>query len=1390
MSNTKKVKPKRLLSLLLTLTMVLGMIPVMGTTTALAYTGDGTESSPCLVTTYDELKSLMQNAPTDNIRYIRLGADIEFSENKDDCSLSLTSSRQNVVLDLFGHTLIRSGTTEDEAVINVTDGNLTIQDSNDGGKIVANMSGSDTKTALLVSGEGKLTVYGGTFDSNGRALVTRGGNTVVNGGTFLTSFYYYTAVFQSGVVTVNDGYFCEIDKGIAISIADADVTLNGCTLNGSLSVQTDIWDYIPDKRTALLDNEIAVTPQTYHGKDLKAENGKIEIIFTDGSEKYPYLVSNYIDLKAMMQYAPMDGSVCNIKLASDITFQSNEKNFSLMLISSAQNVVVDLNGHTLTRSGKTEDECIFGVAVGALTIKDSVGGGKVVGIKGDGNLLCNLYVGGNGKLTVDSGTFEAEEGFPLLTFGGTTVINGGTFVTESGKCAAANFINSTATLNGGTFRNNLSINTDEDRSGIWIHKNSNVTVYSCDTLGSIWTDSFDVIAPGISVLGTDKYGTTYSVSDAAALKEAYMLSIGRLISQVAITGIDTPKVGNKPDISATVNVTGADSAGVTWYDWTDKKTLTSSDKFKSGHGYMVMVTLNAKSGYIFSTTNSTLDVSINGNKGFLWLANPQRVQCCYNFETLRVPLTGTITLPNAYYDSTLNPTFSDNLQAMSEEGKLVYEWQIGDGSDSTWEVISGATERNYMPVKSDVGKYIRLVVTNEEGLEYIASNAVQVDKKQVNFKKPTTFKLLMSSDNSYIIVVGAKRYQEYLISYSSTAPASDSEQWNNAIRPNSSNSEQSSTILAMKMDCEPNQYVFVHTRIAETNDTVAGCYTETQSIYTGETSVIKGISLGYSSLDMKVGDVKLITATPIPSNADNWTGGEWYVNGKGAELYIDEACTTRYYRSIHGSKTELYLKATEKNNDITVGVEKTVGYNSVARGTMTVNVTDKNGNYKVKQMVFPEVNLHAGESVTVDISTYPNPSIIEGVQSIVYSNMPNDIVVTIYAKTKTARITANPGTPVGNYSCGVYVDGQQTSIPSFIKINVIDGEIPVESISVEPEAVSLAPGMSYKFSLTMNPANACVSDTVKWEYYSGSSKITVDSTGTVKVADDAVGGTSTVFKASYGGKSTTFKVTVAKPVENVRVDLTKPEAGELPSAPTLVITDGVDADSLTYEWYYTWGTYTKMDMSKERFEPGKTYRLCMEIDAADGYIFTNGSVANLGVAGGVDTCVVSNNTVTRLYFYQDFKIPGDSTGVTVSGTVTSYGSDTDDVIIQLIEQGQSEAAYEAVVSGNSANYSIGDVAQGTYTMKVIKKKHATREYTISVGGENLIQNAEICLLGDVNMDGNISVSDSTEVQMSAAKLVTLDDYQLKLADANRDGNVTIYDVTQIQLYLAHLINEF
>ena len=76
MSNKQKVKPKRLLSLILTLAMVLGMLPIMGTTTASAYTGNGTQSKPYLVSTYEELKSLLEDNTS---KYIKLDQNIKYT---------------------------------------------------------------------------------------------------------------------------------------------------------------------------------------------------------------------------------------------------------------------------------------------------------------------------------------------------------------------------------------------------------------------------------------------------------------------------------------------------------------------------------------------------------------------------------------------------------------------------------------------------------------------------------------------------------------------------------------------------------------------------------------------------------------------------------------------------------------------------------------------------------------------------------------------------------------------------------------------------------------------------------------------------------------------------------------------------------------------------------------------------------------------------------------------------------------------------------------------------------------------------------------------------------------------------------------------------------------
>lgn len=140
---------------------------------------------------------------------------------------------------------------------------------------------------------------------------------------------------------------------------------------------------------------------------------------------------------------------------------------------------------------------------------------------------------------------------------------------------------------------------------------------------------------------------------------------------------------------------------------------------------------------------------------------------------------------------------------------------------------------------------------------------------------------------------------------------------------------------------------------------------------------------------------------------------------------------------------------------------------------------------------------------------------------------------------------------------------------------------------------------------------------------------------------------------------------------------------------------------------------------------------------------------------------------------------------TVKGTVKSYLSESDTVTIQLIKSG--EVAYETTVKGNNAKYSISGVASGTYTMKVSKNAHADREYTVIVANSDVIRNAKIFAIGDVNSDGDISVVDATLVQKYIVGLENLTDLQKKSADVNDDNEITVVDATLIQKYIVGLV---
>lgn len=159
-------------------------------------------------------------------------------------------------------------------------------------------------------------------------------------------------------------------------------------------------------------------------------------------------------------------------------------------------------------------------------------------------------------------------------------------------------------------------------------------------------------------------------------------------------------------------------------------------------------------------------------------------------------------------------------------------------------------------------------------------------------------------------------------------------------------------------------------------------------------------------------------------------------------------------------------------------------------------------------------------------------------------------------------------------------------------------------------------------------------------------------------------------------------------------------------------------------------------------------------------------------------------------FYGSYKVTDPNASGSVSGTVKSFNSASDKVTIQLIQQGQSEPAYETTVSGGTkegnqytASYTISGVASGTYTMRVMKNNHVTREYTITVGGEAVTQNAKIHLKGDINGDGKITIGDVNRANLQAKGKSKLTLYEFACADINGDGKITISDVNRANLHV-------
>lgn len=268
MIRTRKASA-RFLSALLCLVMMLTLLP----TVAFAASGSGTESDPYVATTYNELRNLMENAPSDGTScYIKLGNDTLDSSGRDDYYLR-AYHKTNIVLDLAGHRIIRTGVTNDFCVIAMYGGSLTINDSVGGGWVSASMNGmSSVNTAIYTySFNGNnLTINGGEFTGSGYGIRLTHCTAVINGGTFRSfeaSEQSYAALFEvdsqnNTHVTINGGTFGNADSmKPTIGIRDADVALNNCTAYYGMYSLDGSWPSIKAGTTVTVDG----VPSTSQG---------------------------------------------------------------------------------------------------------------------------------------------------------------------------------------------------------------------------------------------------------------------------------------------------------------------------------------------------------------------------------------------------------------------------------------------------------------------------------------------------------------------------------------------------------------------------------------------------------------------------------------------------------------------------------------------------------------------------------------------------------------------------------------------------------------------------------------------------------------------------------------------------------------------------------------------------------------------------------------------------------------------------------------------------------------------------------------------------------------------------------------------------------------------
>jgi len=325
---------------------------------------------------------------------------------------------------------------------------------------------------------------------------------------------------------------------------------------------------------------------------------------------------------------------------------------------------------------------------------------------------------------------------------------------------------------------------------------------------------------------------------------------------------------------------------------------------------------------------------------------------------------------------------------------------------------------------------------------------------------------------------------------------------------------------------------------------------------------VSGISVSPSSASLTVGDTQQLTATISPSNATN-KNVNWASDTTSVATVSSSGLVTAIAA---GTATITVTSAADSSKKATCTVTVTASGGSGGQGggeeTTTYQFTSKSwGATPANWTSGKDGNGYSNSGVQVT-SSYSgangtSPVSFSAVQSVVVTYCTNSskgagniIVYVGSTQISSQSVTTSGGTTGrdmtftsdGSLSGNVKIEVTCTTnsiyiIACAITTGTAEPTDPT-SISISPSSVELAPGGSKNLAVNYLPTTANQNKDVTWSRYSGSSNISVSSSGVVSVSSNASAGNTAVIRATLTNISSIYAQCTVTVVEQTQDDQT------------------------------------------------------------------------------------------------------------------------------------------------------------------------------------------------------------------------------------------------------------